>query len=138
MVSQGFDISSPYYRTKKSYNKKFRFIFENVYENIIGNFGLSGGGAAGLEIDSANMNLGSPEELTILASSKKHTDIYLMTPEDLLDPAPGLSGTESEVIKSDLVFFETKINGAVFSVGSIAWGGSMAWNKFQNYLSDLK
>ena len=137
MVSQGFDISSPYYRTKKSYNKKFRFVFENVHENIIGNFGLSGGGAAGLEIDSANINLGSPEELTILASSKKHTDIYLMTPEDLLDPAPGLSGTESEVIKSDLVFFETKNNGAVFSVGSIAWGGSMAWNKFQNNVSKI-
>ena len=32
---------------------------------------------------------------------------------------------------------ETKNNGAVFSVGSIAWGGSMAWNKFQNNVSKI-
>ena len=34
-----------------------------------------------------------------------------------------------------MVFFETKNNGAVFSVGSIAWGGSMAWNKYENNIS---
>ena len=135
MVSQGFDISSPYFRTKQSYNKKVRFIFEGIKENKIGNFGLSGGGAAGLEIDSYNHELGSPENAIVLASSKKHTDVYLMTPEDLLDPVPGISGTESENIKSDMVFFETKNNGAVFAVGSIAWGGSMAWNKYENNIS---
>ena len=58
-----------------------------------------------------------------------------MTPEDLLDPVPGIGGTESEKIKSDMVFFETKNNGAVFSVGSVAWGGSMAWNKYENNIS---
>ncbi len=134
MVSQGFDVSSPYFRTKQSYNKKVRFIFEGIKENMIGNFGLSGGGAAGLEIDSYK-DLESPENTIILASSKQHTDVYLMTPEDLLDPVPGIGGTESENIKSDMVFFETKNNGAVFSVGSIAWGGSMAWNNFDNNIS---
>ena len=58
-----------------------------------------------------------------------------MTPEDLLDPVPGISGTEAENVKSDMVFFETKNNGAVFAVGSIAWGGSMAWNKYENNVS---
>ena len=135
MVSQGFDISSPYFRTKQSYNKKVRFIFEGIKENKIGNFGLSGGGAAGLEIDSYNKELGSPENAIVLASSKKHTDVYLMTPEDLLDPVLGISGTEAENVKSDMVFFETKNNGAVFAVGSIAWGGSMAWNKYENNVS---
>ena len=76
MVSQGFDVSSPYFRTKQSYNKKVRFVFENIKENIIGNFGLSGGGAAGLEIDSFNKELGSPENAIILASSKK-TPLHL-------------------------------------------------------------
>jgi len=135
MVSQGFDVSSPYFRTKQSYNKKVRFIFEGIKENKIGDFGLSGGGAAGLEIDSYNKEFGSPENTIVLASSKKHTDVYLMTPEDLLDPVPGISGTEAENIKSDMVFFKTKNNGAVFSVGSIAWGGSMAWNKYENNIS---
>ena len=137
MVSQGFDTSSPYIRNKSSYNKKFRYIFNGVKEKIIGDFGLSGSGAAGLEIDAVNHNLGSPKNLNILASSNKHTDIYLMTPEDLLDPAPGLGGTESESIKSDLIFYETANNGAVFSVGSIAWAGSMAWNNYKNNISKI-
>lgn len=137
MVSQGFDISSAYHRTRASYHKKVKFIFNKVKEKIIGDFGLSGGGAAGLEIDSANKNLGSPDNIFILASSKKHTDVYLMTPEDMLDPVPGLGGTEAEMIKSDMIFFETKKNGAVFSVGSIAWAGSMAWNNYKNGVSKI-
>ena len=60
-----------------------------------------------------------------------------MTPEDLLDPVPGIGGTESEIIKSDIVFFQTKHNGAVFSVGSVAWGGSMAWNRYKNNISKI-
>ena len=137
MVAQGFDVSSPYLRSQQSYNKKMEFIFRGVKDRIIGNFGLSGGGAAGLEIDSYNKELGSPDNAIILGSSKNHTDLYLMTPEDLLDPAPGIGGTESEKIKSDIVFFKTKNNGAVFSVGSVAWGGSMAWNKYQNNISKI-
>ena len=60
-----------------------------------------------------------------------------MTPEDLLDPVPGIGGTEAETIKSDIVFFQTKKNGAVFSVGSVAWGGSMAWNRYKNNISKI-
>jgi|TARA_B100001765_G_C19394577_1_gene289426 N,N-dimethylformamidase len=137
MVSQGFDVSSPYYRTNASYNEKVKFIFNGVKEKIIGNFGLSGGGASGLEIDSVNKDLGSPDNILILASSKKHTDVYMMTPEDMLDPAPGMGGTEAEIIKSDMVFFKTLNNGAVFSVGSIAWAGSMAWNNYKNNVSKI-
>ncbi len=137
MVAQGFDVSSPYFRTKQSYNKKVKFIFNEIKNKIIGDFGLSGGGAAGLEIDAYNKELGSPDNAIILASSRNHTDIYLMTPEDLLDPVPGIGGTEAEIIKSDIVFFETKKNGAVFSVGSIAWAGSMAWDNYDNNISKI-
>ena len=31
MVSQGFDISSPYFRTKESYSKKVQFIFKSPH-----------------------------------------------------------------------------------------------------------
>ena len=137
MVAQGFDISSSYSRSEQSYDKKINFIFKGIKDKVIGNFGLSGGGAAGLEIDSYNKELGSPENAIVLASSKNHTDIYLMTPEDLLDPAPGIGGTEADTIKSDIVFFQTKNNGAVFSVGSVAWGGSMVWNKYKNNISKI-
>ena len=90
-----------------------------------------------LKLILSNKDLGSPDNILILASSKKHTDIYMMTPEDMLDPAPGMGGTEAEIIKSDMVFFKTLNNGAVFSVGSIAWAGSMAWNNYKNNVSKI-
>jgi N,N-dimethylformamidase len=45
---------------------------------------------------------------------------------------PGQGGTESPKVRADMVFFETPNGGAVFSVGSINWLGSLAWNKFDN------
>ena len=99
-------------------------VFEGVEDEIIGDFGLSGGGAAGLELDAVDHALGTPEHALVLASSERYTDVYLMTPEDMLDPVPGLGGTEADTIRSDMVFFETPNGGAVFSTGSIAWAGS--------------
>ena len=107
MVSQGFDISAPYRRMQASRDPRAAFVFEGVEDEIIGNFGLSGGGAAGLEIDAVDHALGTPEHVLVLASSDRYTDVYLMTPEDMLDPVPGLGGTEADIIRSDMVFFET-------------------------------
>ena len=135
MVSQGFDISAPYRRMQASRDPRAAFVFEGVEDEIIGDFGLSGGGAAGLELDAVDHALGTPEHALVLASSERYTDVYLMTPEDMLDPAPGLGGTEAEIIRSDMVFFETANGGAVFSTGSIAWAGSMAWNGYNNHVT---
>ena len=55
-----------------------------------------------------------------------------MTPEDMNDPAPGLGGTEAEIIRADMVFFETLKGGAVFSTGSIAWAGSLSHASYDN------
>jgi len=137
MVSQGFDISSPYVRTEASRNPRAAFIFEGVEDDVIGDFGLSGGGAAGLELDAANPALGTPPHALVLASSQRHTDVYLMTPEDMNDPAPGLGGTEAEIIRSDMVFFETPKGGAVFSTGSIAWAGSLSHNHYDNNVARI-
>jgi len=73
----------------------------------------------------------------VLASSTRHTDIYLMTPEDLLDPTPDWSGTQADIIRADLTFFETIGGGAVFSTGSIAWAGAMAWNRYENEIAKM-
>ena len=135
MVSQGFDISAPYRRMQASRDPRAAFVFEGVEDEIIGDFGLSGGGAAGLELDAVDHALGTPEHVLVLASSERYTDVYLMTPEDMLDPVPGLGGTEADIIRSDMVFFETPNGGAVFSTGSIAWAGSMAWNGYNNHVA---
>ena len=114
------------------------FIFEGVSANAkIGDFGLAGGGAAGLEVDRADASHGTPPHALVLASLTRHPRIYLMTPEDLLDPTPDWSGTQAEIIRADLTFFETAGGGAVFSTGSIAWAGSMAWNSYDNEIARI-
>ncbi|MGE4617738.1 MAG: N,N-dimethylformamidase beta subunit family domain-containing protein, partial [Gammaproteobacteria bacterium] len=54
MVSQGFDVSFPYRRTEASRDERAAFIFAGVDEEIIGDFGLGGGAAAGMEVDAVN------------------------------------------------------------------------------------
>ena len=132
MVSQGFDISSPYVRTAASRDPRAAFIFEGVENEVIGDYGLSGGGAAGLELDAVDHGLGTPPNALVLASSERHTDIYLMVPEDLNDPVPGIGGTEAEIIRAEMVFFESPRGGAVFSTGSIAWAGSLSHQDYDN------
>lgn len=137
MTAQGFDLSSPYIRNEASSDPRAAFIFAGVEGEVLGDFGLNGGGAAGNEIDRADFALGTPPHALVLASSRMHTDIYLMTPEDLLDPTPTWSGTQCDLIRADMVFFETQSGGAVFSTGSIAWAGAMAWNAYDNQIADI-
>ncbi len=137
MVSQGFDVSSPYVRTDASHDPRAAFIFEGIEDEVIGDFGLSGGGAAGIELDGTDHGWGTPPHTLVLAASRRHTDVYLMTPEDMLDPAPGLGGTEANIIRAEMVFFETENGGGVFAVGSIAWAGSMAWNNYENHVARI-
>ena len=137
MTSQGFDISEPYVVSPEVKNPRAAFIFDGIDRSVIGDFGLAGGGAAGLEVDRADADQGTPDHALILASSTRHTDIYLMTPEDLLDPTPDWSGTQCDIIRADLTFFETPGGGAVFSVGSIAWPGSIAWNTYDNEIAQI-
>ncbi len=137
MASQGFDLSEPYQRRDAGDNPRVCFMFKGIKNREIGAFGLSGGGAAGLEVDRADAGQGTPDHALIVASSTRHTDIYLMTPEDLLDPTPDCTGTQTEIIRADLTFFETPGGGAVFSTGSIAWSGAMAWGNYQNEIARL-
>ncbi|QAZ45456.1 N,N-dimethylformamidase beta subunit family domain-containing protein [Mesorhizobium sp. Pch-S] len=137
MTAQGFDLSSPYLRNTSSHDPRAAFIFDGIKGDILGDFGLNGGGAAGNEIDRADFSLGTPPHALVLASSRLHTDIYLMTPEDLLDPTPTWSGTQCDLIRADMVFFETQNGGAVFSTGSIAWAGAMAWNGYDNHIAAI-
>ena len=137
MTSQGFDISEPYVVSPDAQNPRAAFIFDGIEGASIGDFGLAGGGAAGLEVDRADPGQGTPDHALVLASSTRHTDIYLMTPEDLLDPTPDWTGTQADIIRADLTFFETAGGGAVFSTGSIAWAGAMAWNGYDNEIARM-
>ena len=135
--AQGFDISSYYRRLPESHNKRAKFIFEGVRDEIIGDFGLIGDGAAGLELDRADRLLGTPPNCLVLASSENHSDIYLVVCEEILVNYPGLSGQENELVRADMVFYETAAGGAVFSSSSIAWAGSLSHNDYENNVSKI-
>jgi N,N-dimethylformamidase len=137
-TAQGFDISSYYRRKPDSFDPRARFIFEGVGdEDLVGDFGLIGGGAAGLELDRADRLLGTPPNALVLASSENHTGIYMVVLEEIFINAPGLCGGESDLVRADLVFYETPAGGAVFATGSIAWAGSLSHNKYDNNVARI-
>ncbi|KAI4176502.1 MAG: hypothetical protein LQ348_005992 [Seirophora lacunosa] len=102
---------------------------------VIGDFGLVQGAASGDEIDRLDYGLGTPGNAVVVATTKLaggHSDQYMLFNEETLFPMVNTTGTTSEKIRSDVVYFETGGGGAVFSVGSINWVGAMAWKGFEN------
>ena len=137
-TAQGFDLSSYYVRQPDSHDPRAAFIFEGVgREERIGDFGLVGGGAAGLELDRAEPRLGTPPNTLVLASSEDHTDLYLLVNEEFTVTTPDITGSQHPNVRADMVFFETPAGGAVFSVSSIAWCGSLSHNGYDNNVSRI-
>ncbi|MBT7645850.1 MAG: hypothetical protein HN768_02225, partial [Rhodospirillaceae bacterium] len=58
-------------------------MFEGIEDQIIGDFGLIGGGAAGLELDRADFALGTPLHTLVVAQSEDHSDGMLVVLEEL-------------------------------------------------------
>jgi N,N-dimethylformamidase len=136
--SEGFDVSSYYRRQPGSFDPRAAFIFEGISaDEKIGDFGGVGGGAAGLELDIVDPRLGTPPHTLVLASSENHSNVYLMTPEEIISTYPGLDGIEDPRVRADMVFFETPNGGAVFSTGSIAWAGSLGHNGYANNVARI-
>ena len=136
-IAQGFDISSYYRRAPDADNARARFIFENVNDRIIGDFGLIGGGAAGLELDCITTELGSPPNTLRLATSENHSQMVMLVNEEFGVVPPNLGGDQNHRVRADLAFFETPSGGAVFSTGSIAWCGALPVNNFENNVSKI-
>jgi N,N-dimethylformamidase len=136
--AEGFDVSSYYRRMPDSADPRARFIFEGVGEDeLIGDFGLSGGGAAGFELDRYDLQLGTPPQALLLASSEGHSDNYPHVVEEILFMFPGQGGTQDPAVRADLVYFATPNGGAVFSTGSISWCGSLSHNTYANNVSRI-
>ena len=90
-----------------------------------------------LKIDRADPELGTPANALIVARSKHLTNTYLIVPEEFLETAPGLGAEENALARADMVFFTMPNGGSVFSVGSIAWAGSLSHNQYQNNVSRI-
>jgi N,N-dimethylformamidase len=135
--AQGFDVCSYFRRSEESRDPRAAFIFKNIDDEIIGNFGLIGGGAAGLELDRADRSLGTPPNAIVLASSEAHSPIYMVVCEEIFINAPGMCGGEHPFVRADMVFYETPAGGAVFSTSSISWAGSLSHNQYDNNVSQI-
>ena len=143
LVGVGFAGEGPfwgkaYQREPDADNPRVSFIFEGVDDEVLGDFGFSGGGAAGFEVDRAEPALGTPSHALVLASSSGYPDGFMLAMEEWLSEDTTWSGPPpEELLRSDMVYFETANGGAVFSVGSISFIGSLPYNNFDNNISTI-
>lgn len=133
---QGTGPGVPYRRTDASRDPKLAWMFNGVSEGLIGEQGF-GGGASGDEVDRFDVELGSPEGALVLATSTGHSDEFGIAVEDLMFPALKTTGTQTKLIRSDLTYYVGAGGGAVFSVGSMNWYCSLAWDDYDNDIARL-
>jgi N,N-dimethylformamidase len=137
-TSQGQFEGTHYRRTEESHSPDLAWIFDGVTDEVLGDFGFSGGGAAGYELDRADVRLGSPPNVRVLAQSEDHPDHFVLVPEELLTHLnTGAMQPIDELIRADMIYFDVPGGGAVFSVGSITFCGSLPWNGGDNNISQI-
>ena len=136
-IAQEFDISSFYRRAPDADNPRAAWIFAGVPDEIIGNFGLIGGAAAGIELDCLSPDLGGPPNMLRLASSDGHSPMMLLVNEEFGVVPPNLGGDLNARVHADLAFGETPAGGALFATSSIAWCGSLSHNAYDNNVSRI-
>lgn len=142
--AQGTGLGVPYKRTPASQDSQYSWIFDGVSSEGLSKDGLSlfgvqgfGGGASGDEIDRFDVANGSPAAAVVLATSTGHSDDFGIAIEDLSYPALDTLGTQTDRIRSDIVYYKTTGGGAVFSVGSINWYCSLAWDAYDNNVARM-
>lgn len=136
--SQGLFEGTHFQRLPASHDPEVAWIMDGVPE-VFGDTGLSGGGAAGFELDRADWRLGTPRNAVILARSAVPPAHFVTVPEELLSHVATVTGESPEALKrAEIVWFETPQGGAVFSVGSITFCGSLWGGKaFEGGVSRL-
>jgi N,N-dimethylformamidase len=112
-------------------------MFDGIEDELIGDFGILQGGAAGLEIDAVDARLGTPPHALVVAQSENHSNTYEVVAEEVLIPHGATDAIINPEIHADITFFETPNGGAVWSTGSIAFAGSLGWNGFDNNVARL-
>jgi N,N-dimethylformamidase len=134
-AAQGFD-GGTYYRLRPgATDPRVGFVLDGIdAEEIIGNHGTQGGGAAGEEIDRWDPLLGSPRHAVVIASSENHRPGMLRVKEELHMAIPQRSDPD---VRADMTFFETAAGGAVFGTGSISYAGSLSTNGYDNDIARL-
>lgn len=123
---QGLFEGTHYRLLPAARDPRHAWVFEGVEGETFGGYGLSGGGAAGFELDRADAALGTPEGTAILARSEDPPASFVTVPEELLSHVNTVTGEPAAALKrAEIVMFDTPGGGSVFATGSITWCGSL-------------
>ena len=134
-TAAGLTSAKSFTRTALSKDPRFAWIFRGLTEDQpIGGGGVVMGDAAGFEIDRCDTSLGSPQSTVVLASADCDELGY-----QVFIPGVTLSGKPPAgappYARADMTLVETAKGGAVFSVGSVSWSGSLNVNQGDNPVS---
>jgi N,N-dimethylformamidase len=130
-TAQGFDRAEPYRRTQESEDPRAAFIFDGIKrDEVIGNFGLVGGGAAGWEIDRIDFALGTPPHTLVVAIADTFRP-HMAWGEKFNHSAPRSPGDVQPLVRCDVVFFECERRRGVLDKLDL-WGGSLSHKNYDN------
>jgi len=138
--AQGRHLGFPYRFTAAIRDPRVDFMIRGIEDvavpdAVFGETGLMGGGAAGHELDSADLARGTPPHALVVAKGVVIHEDYRWVNEDMLThlhPKP-----REEWSCADMVFFETAAGGAVFSAGSMTYAGSLPPQGYATTLARL-
>ena len=134
--AQGQFYGSYYRRGKPTQDGEW--IFSGIEDEVLGDFGLSGGGAAGFELDRMDYRLGSDQAIQVLASSEHHDNTFVLVPEEHLTHITNLPNEPVEkLLRADMIYQRLDNGGQLFATGSITFCGSLLHNKGDNNISKL-
>jgi N,N-dimethylformamidase len=136
-VQGGFE-GIGYRRTPESYDPDVAWLFEGVEGETYGDFGLSGGGAAGFELDQVVPELGSPAYLKIVGISDGHGPSFRIAPEEILTWTIAASiPRKYEGVHAHMAVGVAEQGGGLFAAGSITFLGSLLHNGCNNNVSHI-
>ncbi len=136
--THALDVSVGYVQMPDAADPRLAWIMKGVEpDEIIGDFGLVNGGAAGLELDRIDYSLGTPPNVMLLAASYGHNATAALVPEDIYFSHPGTNGEEDPGIHADLIYYTSFNGGAALSVSSMTWCGSLLHNGGDNNVSRI-
>ena len=143
LVGIGFSSQGPFEGSPFRVNDAAReapggWILDGIPGGLIGDYGLSGGGAAGFELDSTCVADGSPKTYTLLANSEGHGPGFGPALDALLSHFATRDRRDpSTLLRAEMIYYESGQGGSVFSVGSITFCGGLSHTGYRNDISTL-
>jgi N,N-dimethylformamidase len=117
----GFSPALPFEKTAAGRSPEFAWLFNGVGDRF-GDTGVVQGGAAGYEVDSVSLHLGSPNDIVVVAAASGFPDSYVD------DPGKWFEGGDAErqaQRRADMCIWRHPGGGVIFSASSVAFLGAL-------------